>query len=74
MDSILSRHFAHILVRDPVVLFSNSLLKDDKETTDMFEVAVLPPPLTPQSLQSTNWNTVRFKPPPLGSGKQEVFC
>ncbi|CDR95476.1 glutamate-cysteine ligase catalytic subunit, putative [Babesia bigemina] len=59
MDRVIARHFSAILSRDPLVAFEQDLDAVDIHSTDEhFE-----------SFQSTNWNTVRLKPPPLkGSG------
>jgi glutamate--cysteine ligase catalytic subunit len=53
MDSLLATHFAHLFIRDPIVIFSEDLQTLDLEATDHFE-----------NLQSTNWQHIRFKPPP----------
>ncbi len=55
MDSLLATHFAHLFIRDPIVIFSEDLQQLDLEKTDHFE-----------NLQSTNWQHMRFKPPPAG--------
>lgn len=57
VDPVLSRHVAHLLVRDPLMVFENKMDVDDAVATDHFE-----------QLQGTNWNNVRFKPPPAGGG------
>jgi glutamate--cysteine ligase catalytic subunit len=49
----LAYHIAALFVRDAMVVFSNSVVVNDEETTEHFE-----------NLQSTNWNSLRFKPPP----------
>ncbi|CCA66352.1 probable gamma-glutamylcysteine synthetase [Serendipita indica DSM 11827] len=56
MDELLSRHFAHLFIRDPLVIFSETIDQDDSVMSDHFE-----------NIQSTNWQTLRFKPPPPGS-------
>ena len=56
MDSILATHFSHLFIRDPIVIFSEDLKDLDLTKTDHFE-----------NLQSTNWQHIRFKPPPAGS-------
>merc|ERR1719484_525814 len=57
VDGVLARHIAHLFVRDPLVLFQGKVSElDDASSTDHFE-----------SLQSTNWQTVRWKPPPPSS-------
>eukprot|EP00043_Microstomoeca_roanoka_P028431 m.17993 g.17993 ORF g.17993 m.17993 type:complete len:683 (+) comp8403_c0_seq1:65-2113(+) len=52
----LARHFAHLFIRDPIVVYEELLHQDDTKSTDHFE-----------NLQSTNWQTMRFKPPPVES-------
>lgn len=54
IDPALSQHIAHLFIRDPLVVFSGAVEEIDDETqTEHFE-----------SIQSTNWQTVRWKPPP----------
>lgn len=53
LDTVIARHFSAVLARDPLVAFEENLDEVDIDTTDShFE-----------TFQSTNWNTVRFKPP-----------
>ncbi|KAI0999066.1 Glutamate--cysteine ligase [Podosphaera aphanis] len=56
MDSLLATHFAHLFIRDPIVTFSENLLELDLSNTEHFD-----------NLQSTNWQHIRFKPPPADS-------
>ncbi|XP_046544356.1 glutamate--cysteine ligase catalytic subunit-like [Haliotis rubra] len=56
VDELLSRHLAHLFIRDPISLFSEKIDQNDDEDTDHFE-----------NIQSTNWQTMRFKPPPPNS-------
>lgn len=56
IDHLLAQHVAHLFVRDTVSLFSEKIHQNDKEDTDHFE-----------NIQSTNWQTMRFKPPPPNS-------
>jgi glutamate--cysteine ligase catalytic subunit len=53
MDELLATHFAHLFIRDPIVVFAEDLQELDLTKTDHFE-----------NLQSTNWQHMRFKPPP----------
>ena len=54
IDPALSQHIAHLFVRDPLVVFDGAIQEVDDETqTEHFE-----------SIQSTNWQSVRWKPPP----------
>lgn len=72
MDELLARHFAHLFIRDPLVIFSETIDQDDTVMSDHFEVRI---PLCSsctmahflKNIQSTNWQTLRFKPPPPGS-------
>ena len=53
MDEQLSRHFAHLFIQDPLVVYRGKVKMDDTTHSDHFE-----------NIQSTNWQSVRFKPPP----------
>ena len=53
IDEQLARHVAHLFTRDPLVIRKDRLHLDDDAETDHWE-----------NLQSTNWQTVRWKPPP----------
>ncbi|KAK4537587.1 hypothetical protein CDCA_CDCA13G3612 [Cyanidium caldarium] len=53
VDERLARHIAHLFIRDPLVVFDDCESVDDRTSMVHFE-----------NIQSTNWNTVRFKPPP----------
>lgn len=53
VDEVLASHIAQLFVYDAVVAFPDKIEVDDTEYTNHFE-----------SLQSTNWHTLRFKPPP----------
>lgn len=53
MDDLLATHFAHLFIRDPLVIFSEDLQTLDEHGSNHFE-----------NLQSTNWQHMRFKPPP----------
>ena len=53
MDERLATHFAHLFIRDPLVIFSEDLKELDPNGSNHFE-----------NIQSTNWQHMRFKPPP----------
>ncbi|KAJ3270551.1 hypothetical protein HK104_004897, partial [Borealophlyctis nickersoniae] len=53
VDKHLAKHYAHLFIRDPLVVFRELLEQDDSQSSDHFE-----------NIQSTNWQTMRFKPPP----------
>ena len=52
MDDLLATHFAHLFIRDPFIIYQEDMERVDLEDTTHFEM-----------LQSTNWQTLRFKPP-----------
>nr|XP_026484885.1 glutamate--cysteine ligase [Vanessa tameamea] len=56
IDHPLALHVAHLFIRDTVSLFTEKVHQDDENDTDHFE-----------NIQSTNWQTMRFKPPPPNS-------
>ncbi|KAG1877248.1 glutamate-cysteine ligase-domain-containing protein [Suillus subluteus] len=56
IDEMLAKHIAHLFIRDPLAVFFETIDQDDTTSNDHFE-----------SIQSTNWQTVRFKPPPPNS-------
>ncbi len=57
MDELLATHFAHLFIRDPLLVYEKDIEAINRnETTlqtNLFEM-----------IQSTNWGDVRFKPPP----------
>lgn len=54
VDPALSQHISHLFIRDPLVIFDGAVEElDDEKQTEHFE-----------SIQSTNWQSVRWKPPP----------
>lgn len=53
VDDRLAKHVAHLFIRDPLVIFGDRVKVDDTLTTEHFE-----------NIQSTNWQTMRWKPPP----------
>uniref|UniRef100_A0AAR2L7V9 Glutamate--cysteine ligase n=1 Tax=Pygocentrus nattereri TaxID=42514 RepID=A0AAR2L7V9_PYGNA len=56
IDNLLAQHIAHLFIRDPLSLFEEKIHLDDENESDHFE-----------NIQSTNWQTMRFKPPPPNS-------
>ncbi|XP_068244548.1 glutamate--cysteine ligase catalytic subunit [Palaemon carinicauda] len=56
VDEAIAQHIAHLFIRDSISLFSEKLHQDDRREMDHFE-----------NIQSTNWQTMRFKIPPVNS-------
>eukprot|EP00388_Colpodella_angusta_P042899 GDKK01057773.1.p1 GENE.GDKK01057773.1~~GDKK01057773.1.p1 ORF type:complete len:361 (+),score=59.13 GDKK01057773.1:37-1119(+) len=56
LDPMLAQHVAHMFIRDPLVIYDQAIDIDNKTRMEHFE-----------SIQSTNWQTIRFKPPPPDS-------
>ncbi|KAM3163355.1 Gamma-ECS [Lachancea thermotolerans] len=63
MDFDLARHFSHLFIRDPLVVFQERVDQDNKHSTDHFE-----------NIQSTNWQTLRFKPPTQEATPENKKC
>jgi len=72
---LLAKHISHLFIRDPIVIFQETVCQDDEASSDHFEVVFSKSDILAtniklmhnQNLQSTNWQTVRFKPPPPNS-------
>ena len=58
IDERLATHFAHLFIRDPLVVYAKDVETFNLKETNHFE-----------GIQSTNWQTVRFKPPPSMNSK-----
>ncbi|KAG9094802.1 hypothetical protein FRC06_010476 [Ceratobasidium sp. 370] len=58
VDDLLAKHFAHIFIRDPLCVFSNARQISDTDSTEHFD-----------SIQSTVWQSLWFKPPPSSDSK-----
>eukprot|EP00928_Gymnodinium_smaydae_P020646 TRINITY_DN17986_c0_g1_i1.p1 TRINITY_DN17986_c0_g1~~TRINITY_DN17986_c0_g1_i1.p1 ORF type:complete len:777 (-),score=166.32 TRINITY_DN17986_c0_g1_i1:33-2363(-) len=56
VDAVLAKHISHLFVRDPLAIYKEKVIIDDDTHIDHFE-----------NLQSSNWQTVRWKPPPASS-------
>ncbi|THD19327.1 Glutamate--cysteine ligase catalytic subunit [Fasciola hepatica] len=57
VDHLLAQHVAHLFTRDPISVFKERVLvPEGEEFVEHFE-----------NIQSTNWQSMRFKPPPLNS-------
>jgi len=55
VDETMAKHISHLFIRDPLVIYKDRVMNvDDERSTEHFE-----------NIQSTNWQNVRFKPPPL---------
>jgi glutamate--cysteine ligase catalytic subunit len=53
IDIHLAKHIAHMFIRDPLQVFKERIEQDDTKSTEHFE-----------TIQSSNWMNMRFKPPP----------
>uniref|UniRef100_H3G7E8 Glutamate--cysteine ligase n=1 Tax=Phytophthora ramorum TaxID=164328 RepID=H3G7E8_PHYRM len=60
VDRLLALHISHLFIRDPLVIYQQRLHLDNEHETDHFE-----------NIQSTNWQTVRWKPPPPPSSSAD---
>ena len=55
IDPMLAKHIAHLFIRDALVSYDDYDSKSDTETSEHFE-----------NIQSSNWQSVRWKPPTIG--------
>jgi len=55
LPELVAKHYAHLFIRDPLVIYEDRIVLDDSTEVDHFE-----------NVQSSNWQSCRFKPPPLG--------
>lgn len=53
IDEYLAKHIAHMFIRDPLQVFRERIEQDDSKSSEHFE-----------TIQSSNWMNMRFKPPP----------
>lgn len=60
IDDVLSKHVAHLFSRDPLVIYKERIVLDDRTDVDHWE-----------NVQSTNWQNVRWKPPPPHKGQKD---
>jgi glutamate--cysteine ligase catalytic subunit len=63
VDKLMAQHISHLFVRDPLVLYRENLDAGGAfDDTDLWE-----------NIQSTNWQSMRFKPPPsVDSGSPDI--
>eukprot|EP01088_Endostelium_zonatum_P019189 TRINITY_DN649_c0_g1_i1.p1 TRINITY_DN649_c0_g1~~TRINITY_DN649_c0_g1_i1.p1 ORF type:complete len:616 (+),score=146.14 TRINITY_DN649_c0_g1_i1:224-2071(+) len=54
IDDVMATHISHLFIRDPLIAYKDHIEVDDTQFDDHFE-----------NIQSSNWQTVRFKPPPV---------
>ncbi|KAL8270185.1 hypothetical protein Esti_005860 [Eimeria stiedai] len=74
VDPLLARHVAFLFVHDPLVIFEDRALRDGQTEADLVKEGEKDWALDDgtvyettedfENFQSTNWNAVRFKPPP----------
>ncbi|KJH53403.1 glutamate-cysteine ligase, catalytic subunit [Dictyocaulus viviparus] len=58
IDEPLAKHIAHMFIRDPLQVYRERIEQDDEKSTEHFE-----------TIQSSNWMNMRFKPPPPDSAE-----
>ncbi|XP_050705297.1 glutamate--cysteine ligase-like [Eriocheir sinensis] len=56
VDKQMAQHMAHLFIRDALCLYFEKIHQDDLREMDHFE-----------NIQSTNWQSMRFKVPPINS-------
>lgn len=84
VDPLLARHVALLFIHDPLVIFKDRALKEGQTEEDIIregekdwwvdDGTVYETTEDFENLQSTNWNAVRFKPPPhFMTPEQQAF-
>lgn len=74
MDSALCKHLAHLFIRDPLVIFDDAIALDNSQSLVSPSPTPHPHRLIPflqdhfENIQSTNWRSMRWKPPSLNVG------
>ena len=58
LDDAMLNHIGFLMLRDPLVVYSHRIELENYKCSAHFE-----------NFQSTNWNSVRFKPPPAFDSK-----
>ncbi|CAD6191449.1 unnamed protein product [Caenorhabditis auriculariae] len=58
IDEPMAKHIAHLFIRDPLQVYFERIEQDDAIDTEHFE-----------TIQSSNWMNMRFKPPPVDDPK-----
>ena len=65
VDDLMAQHISHLFIRDPLIIFKEDLCESFAEQnpfqTNQFE-----------NIQSTNWQSMRFKPPPSSNPQSET--
>ena len=61
IDSRLAEHIARLFARDPLPAYEGEFIDEQIDDNDL--VAHF------ENVQSTNWNSLRFKPPPSQDSK-----
>ncbi|KAG0438217.1 hypothetical protein HPB47_017104 [Ixodes persulcatus] len=56
VEEPLAKHLSHLFMKDSIVLYEEMMSQNNEADFDHFE-----------NLQSSNWHTLRFKPPPPNS-------
>ena len=67
VDHLMAQHVSHLFIRDPLIIFKEDIIETPKSSssqdflTNQFE-----------NIQSTNWQSMRFKPPPSCNPNSEI--
>ena len=64
IDKQLLNHLGFLYLREPLVIFK----EDEKQAEDPYSTKDF------ENIQSTNWNSVRFKPPPNLNSEINWYC
>jgi hypothetical protein len=78
IDDLLSKHISHLFIRDPVVVFTETIDQDDSASTDHFEVTswrALPCPQFSQLLfcLRVEYTIDQLADPPIQTSATKLF-
>ncbi len=62
LDEPLAKHFAHLYIRDPLVIFSDKIDQNDELSSDHFEVSGPQTRKVPSHIKSRAFNRPIGKP------------
>lgn len=67
VDELLGQHVAHLFIRDSLVLFRERVDEALEQRTSSSDMDFF------ENIQSTNWQTMRFKPPPIEGNENKAI-
>jgi hypothetical protein len=73
LDDLLSKHISHLFIRDPLVVFTETLDQDDEASSDHFEVSHCLFPPTAKFLATTEHSIHQLANTPIQTTASEIL-